>query len=226
MEIQNKSRVGVVLITGIISAAILFSGCSSDGAEGGGSTTDPRNVDFDAVYNTLNTASGNISNSSIGSYAISYNYFFTIFSAYVEEWDGSSSYTYGSVSVEVTEYNGVWIWTYTDSSTGESIEYRVESTSSGWSFTWTINGEEYVAGTISTDGLTGSVNYFDPDSGEKVFSYTFGSYSGSYALEIVATSYSSSSKVTEVVIRTSSDGSTGTWTYTDYNGTNDGSGSW
>ena len=121
----------------------------------------------------------------------------------------------------------MWIWTYTDSSTGESIEYRVESTSSGWSFTWTINGEDYVTGTISTDGLTGSVNYFNPDTGEKVFSYNFGPYSGSYALEIVATSYSSNTKVVEVVIRTSSDGSTGTWTYTDYNdGTNNDSGSW
>ena len=83
MAIQKKSKVGVVLITFVLSAAILFTGCSSDGTEGGGSTSDPRNADFDAVYNTLNTASGNISNSSVGSYAIS----------------GSSSYTYGSVSV-------------------------------------------------------------------------------------------------------------------------------
>ena len=84
-----------------------------------------------------------------------------------------------------------------------------------------------MTGTISTDGLTGSINYFDPGSGEKVFSYSFGPYSGSYALEIIATSYSSSTKEAEVVIRTSSDGSTGTWTYTDYNdGTNNDSGSW
>ncbi|MFO7731822.1 MAG: hypothetical protein R6V86_13785, partial [Spirochaetia bacterium] len=109
----------------------------------------------------------------------------------------------------------------------DSIEYRVESTGSGWSFSWTINGEEYVVGTISTDGLTGSVDYFDPDTGEKVFSYSFGPYSGSYALEIIATSYLSSSKEAEVVIRTSSDGSSGTWDYTDYvDGTNNGSGSW
>jgi len=223
----QKTRKSTALISVALAVIIIMAGCSGSGSEGNGSSEDPRDVDFDAVYNTINTASSNIDNLSASVYASYGSYFFTIFAAYVEEWDGASSYTYGSVTVEVTKYDGMWIWTYTDSSTGDTVEYRVESTSSGWSFTWTINGEEYVSGTISTNGLTGSVDYFDTYSDEKVFSYSFEPYSGDYDLEIKATSFSSGSVDAEVLIRTSSDGNTGTWEYNDYNASsNSDSGAW
>ena len=84
-----------------------------------------------------------------------------------------------------------------------------------------------MSGTLSPDGLTGSIVIFDTDTNEKTFEYSFGPYSGEYDLEVVATSWDGDSKSAEVIIRMSSDGTSGEWSYTDYtDSSNDGSGSW
>ena len=217
------------ILAGMLAFAVVLTGCSLDESTGGsgGSATTPRDVEFDALYETLSTASEGIENPTVAFASYQGPFYLILFTAYIEAWDGSSSYTYGSITVTVTESDGIWTWDYTDSNSGDSMEYVIEETDSGWDFSWSMDGLTYVSGTTSRDGYTAQVDIFDVDTGFKIFSYNSEPYVGIYDLEIVSTSYTSGSADYQVLIRTDKDGLMGEWTYTDYEDTvNNDSGSW
>lgn len=221
-----------IVTIGVLTLLLVFNGCNGNGAgsdSGGGSDVDPRDADFDAAYTTLENAWSSISaqNPTAGSSIIFGSLFFQVFATYIEAWDGANSYSYGSITITVMESNGLYIWTYTDTSTGDSHEYRLEWSGSVWEFSWRLNGQLYVSGTISNDGLAGTITFFDETTGDKVFEYVIGPDSGGYDLEIVAASYSGENKTDEVVVRTNIGGASGVWNYTDlYDSSNNDSGSW
>lgn len=220
MRKRNVIRIGALLVVLVLMGAILLAGCDNAGAGGGGGddggeASDPSEVEFDATYDALLGASANMEEPA-STYVISAQLFYELFVGIIEAWDGQQgTYTYGEITITVTEENGVWIWTFTDTASDpdEVMVFRVEQTSSGWDFSWTINGDTYLDGSISSDGLTGDLTIYDPSTDTVLFTFEWGSGT-TYDLQFTISVYDGGDLSETLVIETTLDGSVGTWVYT------------
>lgn len=218
MKTKNITRFGALLLAVVLMGSLLLSSCDSAGSGGGGdpAVDDPGDVAFDATADALVGIAVNAPE-PYGGYALLGSVFYQIFVGVIDGWDGSSAtYAYGDITVSVSESGGVWTWTFTDTAPDpdEVMVFTIEETATGWDFTWTLNGATYFTGSMSSNGLEGSLSIYDPDTTNLVATYEWGAGTG-YALEFTIEVYTGGAVSDRLVIQTTLDGSTGEWTYTD-----------
>ncbi len=223
MKSKTKQLSGALLAL-IVAALLVLSGCDSGSGGGSDPAPSPENADFDATLDAVVGVAAGVP--TYGAIVATGQVSLGLFAAIVEGWDGSTTYTYGSETITVVSANNVWTMTYTDSATSESMIFRIEWNGSTWDISWTVNGDVLLSGTVSNDGLTGNLTFFDPATGDTEFTYVWGAGS-TFALGITGTLYTGGVASDRVVVETTLDGSTGTWVYTDLdNSLNNDSGSW
>ncbi len=226
-------RFGTSWLLIVLPLLLLMFGCDEAGTstDGGGSgggavANDPSEVDFDASVPAIENALTNLP-PEYAYISLFSDLFFDIFVVYVEYWDGTETYAYGTTTITVDHDGDVWTWTYIDSVSLDTIVYRIEKTSAGWVFSWTINGVLYLSGSIADDGLTGEIIFYDIDTEETVFLYQLTTIAGPYAIQVTAVSYTDGVPGDSLLIQTTNNGSSGTWAYRDVSHpVNNASGSW
>lgn len=207
----------------VLAAFLVFAGCESNGAgdDGDSAPSQPSDEEFSKVSETGTQAAGTMSGSAdpetrnVGSQLnLSLSLYSAFFVGYLEGWEGDTgTYTYGGVTITVERDGDTWRWIYTDSETGETMVYEIVRLSDRWEFAWTINGEVFIDGFVSFDGLTGEMTLYEDSTGNESYVLTWEPHDGEWYLVYTLEWYSSGTLEATATIRTNQDGSAGTYDY-------------
>lgn len=211
-----------VLTLVLLAGFLVLAGCSDNGAGGSSAAPEkPSEEEFSKVSETGTQAATTMTGSSdsetqtVGSQLnSSLSLYSAFFVGYLEGWEGEEgTYTYGGITITVEQDGDTWRWTYTDSETGETMVYEIVRLSDRWEFSWTINGEVFIDGFVSFDGLTGEMILYDESTGNTSYKISWEPHSGEWYLVYTLEWYSGGSLADTATIRTNQDGTAGTYDY-------------